>query len=820
MRAFPEIQTRLVKLKKELEEANAQVRAEEEAKASEGKSLKETEPSSETPAQDKATEKCDGETPDAQVEIPTLAKEPATKDKATSVSSYASSVASSEGDYFTNETERRDRLDARYTHLKCLHDFMTTELGDLLELRKRIADGTQKDIEFEDLWHLYAPGDVIYSNDNGYHQLYKVYFVSGGQSLKRTRNAQEASEINNMRERLRPWVPPELREDGEDETLEKLLREESSGIGTWTAFKVDCYSMAFDGEYCGPIDVCKKIQPYGTPREITSLPMFPLRFHPRKDELLRELEDRGRRFLFAGGHKSYDGRTIALKRIDSRVEIQSDVYVDFDAYYQDNTSKKPELGKLLRSRQNWAEVQEAASFDELLSCSLTGHEIDSKLSDDFFNANRLSLERFKPLKDEVPSEFLCLMPHYVVGYVFQLREWHHLDLDLIKDIDRDSADARAAGFEDLVIPKRYRDLLVALVDSHASGLQRGEEKKKHASVIQTQIDLVRGKGQGLIILLHGPPGSGKTSTAETIAAYTRRPLYSITCGDIGMTPDVVEKNLLDHTRRADRWGCVLLLDEADVFLVQRDWDSLTRNALVSVFLRQLEYYAGILFLTTNRIGVIDEAFKSRVHISLRYPGVDLESTKIMWSNIMARIEKDNKHSDIQIVFDKEALLEFASKHFEKCRRENVTWNGRQIRNAFQTALALGHYERFDKIREAGMTPEEALATGKKKWRTVKLTKANFQNIAKTAKEFEQYIATVRGSDSMNAQELELRRDNYDPERPQARKQYPSSREAVRDLQSSASASRSKGKRAAKVELPSEDEEDESDSEDLSPEEDD
>lgn len=151
-----------------------------------------------------------------------------------------------------------------------------------------------------------------------------------------------------------------------------------------------------------------------------------------------------------------------------------------------------------------------------------------------------------------------------------------LSLDRLQKIDRESEKARKKGFEDLVISKRYQDLLVALVNSHASGLQRGKERDRNPEKAMklTQIDIVRGKGQGLIILLHGPPGSGKTSTAETIAAYTRRPLYSITCGDIGTEPTVVENKLLEHTRRADRWGCVLLLDEADVFLVQRDWSVL------------------------------------------------------------------------------------------------------------------------------------------------------------------------------------------------------------------------------------------------------
>ncbi|KAH5346816.1 hypothetical protein HBI48_189150 [Parastagonospora nodorum] len=669
-------------------------------------------------------------------------------------------------------TDAKDLASTQYQHLTILHDFVKEELGDVLSTRSKITDGTLQQIHFEDLWHLFEPGDMVYSTaENGSPRLYKVYFTSGGQSLKRARTSVEVTEIDHIRDKVRYWQPAVGQGVSEEEAVDKMLREEGSGIGTWTPFKVDCYSMLSDGERCGPIEKCQKIWPYEGSKEVTALAMYPLRFHPKKDELLRDMVERGRRYLFNGGHKSYEGKTIALTREDSELEIQSDVYVDSYAYNQDNPLTKPILGRLLRSKQNPAEVEETSRNTIWVQ---SGNEIDAKFSDDFMTLNRLSLEPFVPNEANVSSEMLALMPHCIEGYAFQLRKWFTLDLNLIEDIDHESAEARAAGFDDLVIPKRYRNLLVALVDSHASGFQRKELKSKQLpkTAVPTQIDIVRGKGQGLIILLHGPPGSGKTSTAETIAAYTRRPLYSITCGDIGTDPEIVEKNLLEHTRRADQWGCVLLLDEADVFLVQRDWANLQRNALTSIFLRQLEYYAGILFLTTNRPGVIDEAFKSRVHISLRYPSVDLDSTKKQWTNILNRIEADNKTADVKVIFDKELLLEFAQRHFEQCERMGVTWNGRQIRNAFQTALALGHYERIGKIREAGMTPEEAMKTGKKKWRSIKLTKANFANIAKTAKEFEQYIEMLRGNDSQNARESELRYDEYDPERPRARKQYP------------------------------------------------
>lgn len=114
----------------------------------------------------------------------------------------------------------------------------------------------------------------------------------------------------------------------------------------------------------------------------------------------------------------------------------------------------------------------------------------------------------------------------------------------------------------------------------------------------------------------GAPGVGKTLTAESVAEKFQRPLLPITCGDLGTDSTQVEKQLRLHFRLASLWQCVLLLDEADVFLASRERNDYHRNSIVSVFLRMMEYYTGLLFLTTNRVGSFDEAFKSRIHISL------------------------------------------------------------------------------------------------------------------------------------------------------------------------------------------------------------
>jgi hypothetical protein len=69
--------------------------------------------------------------------------------------------------------------------------------------------------------------------------------------------------------------------------------------------------------------------------------------------------------------------------------------------------------------------------------------------------------------------------------------------------------------------------------------------------------------------------------SESIAEKTNRPLYSITCGELGTDVVQTDQILRRIFNRAKTWNAILLLDEADVFLAKRDRTDLQRNAFVS-----------------------------------------------------------------------------------------------------------------------------------------------------------------------------------------------------------------------------------------------
>jgi SpoVK/Ycf46/Vps4 family AAA+-type ATPase len=182
-----------------------------------------------------------------------------------------------------------------------------------------------------------------------------------------------------------------------------------------------------------------------------------------------------------------------------------------------------------------------------------------------------------------------------------------------------------------------------------------------------------GKGQGLILLLSGPPGTGKTLTAEAVADKTRRPLYYLQAEDLGTNAAFLGPKIKKVFEMATEWNAVILLDEADVFMAERSPADIARNELVSIFLRELEYFQGIIFLTTNLYSTIDVAFRSRVNIHLLFEPLKVEARKVLWEKFLARLPPLGGETGQEGV-EEEVLGELAKWEL----------NGREIKNAVKT----------------------------------------------------------------------------------------------------------------------------------------
>jgi hypothetical protein len=198
--------------------------------------------------------------------------------------------------------------------------------------------------------------------------------------------------------------------------------------------------------------------------------------------------------------------------------------------------------------------------------------------------------------------------------------------------------------EKLILPSHHRDLIDILT----------------ADMSVLMEDIVEGKSGGTTILCKGAPGLGKTLTAEVYSEVVGKPLYRVHSGQLGITAASVEENLSSILRRAARWDAILLLDEADVYIRCRDND-LQHNAIVAEFLRTLEYFKGLLFMTTNRIEDVDDAILSRCIATIQYEVPPKEDAMRLWKSLSTQF-----HADLS-----DELIDQLSDIYAKCSGRDI-----------------------------------------------------------------------------------------------------------------------------------------------------
>jgi AAA+ superfamily predicted ATPase len=157
---------------------------------------------------------------------------------------------------------------------------------------------------------------------------------------------------------------------------------------------------------------------------------------------------------------------------------------------------------------------------------------------------------------------------------------------------------------------------------------------------------------GVVAMFSGPPGTGKTMSAEVIAADLGLDLFKVNLATmvskyIGET----EKNLEQLFDVADTGNVVLLFDEADSIFGKRsevsDAQDRYANLEVSYLLQRIERFDGLVILTTNLSSNIDNAFLRRIHVVVDFQAPDEGERRTLW---LKALPNDAPQNEVDIDF--------------------------------------------------------------------------------------------------------------------------------------------------------------------------
>lgn len=308
-------------------------------------------------------------------------------------------------------------------------------------------------------------------------------------------------------------------------------------------YVVQCRYLDFNGKVLGEVISNLLIPEFRGAKPITSLEAFPLKYHQEMAKVRSELIERGRRFASLSGihHTAYQGLAHQKRKGEPfKFSVKGRIMVDPIAFKEHNPNyERPRVDGL--SGRDILGIRTDVLHDILAE--------GLGLTDDIKSTG--DKNKTGEMKDE---EYLVCGPT-VLGFSLDRRAWGKVSRSLFTLLGRDwvvhmrgnadsdrTAEFAVSGIQDitwttlpfdtLVIPTKTKEMLQALVHN-----QTPDPDKPAFD------DFIEGKGKGLIVLLQyvfysispsyiayycsGPPGVGKTLTAEAVSEYQKRPLFRV-----------------------------------------------------------------------------------------------------------------------------------------------------------------------------------------------------------------------------------------------------------------------------------------------------
>ena len=211
------------------------------------------------------------------------------------------------------------------------------------------------------------------------------------------------------------------------------------------------------------------------------------------------------------------------------------------------------------------------------------------------------------------------------------------------------------------------------------------EAREHASFWEAEAARrLFPRGRGLVALMTGPPGTGKTMAAQVIAGDLDLDLFRIdVAASVSKYIGETAKNLQRIFARAREMNAVLFFDEADALFSRRtevkDSHDRYANTDTNYLLQLLEDFPGIALLATNKKQNIDPAFVRRLRYVMEFSRPQAAERRLIWGGLVSELSGHESEKRLERALDALAT--------------NLELTGAQIKLAVLTALFVARQTR-------------------------------------------------------------------------------------------------------------------------------
>lgn len=251
--------------------------------------------------------------------------------------------------------------------------------------------------------------------------------------------------------------------------------------------------------------------------------------------------------------------------------------------------------------------------------------------------------------DDIPpvlEDDIALLPRFMPGFDLERKSWGLFDVDEVEPIKFNEN-----AWKHIVLDESSKDVIEGVVGAFDFG------KEAVADEEQT----------GLVILLHGPSGTGKTATVEAIAEHFKRPLYSLAICSLPLDVTLLVDTLTSRLDAARSWNAIVLIEAGDILMqTQRHEPIMEEHVRISTIFEFFEQHRCIVFVTARAPCT---AYMSHFAMTIQYPELDGDSRQTMWSNMLSGEGNNISRRDIE-------------------EMSRIAVNGRAMKNIHTTAKAL------------------------------------------------------------------------------------------------------------------------------------